>query len=233
MTMPGGYRFGDYWKFGLPLMGWCAVISIPVVFAGEQDRDVRQGECGDQCSDDHLAAERRGHDQRGGDVALCGAQREDNPICHRSVQPDEVARGQGGHDEDDRANEDQGPDRGHDVAPGDQDRGTDADGCGGGVVHRQHAGREHGDSWDHDIVCDEHAEHHALVAQGSHDGDVTDQTGQFFYEGPRLAPDQSERVVSTFLEGASHNKFNTVLPPRHGGAVVDMEPGIGRVVVPR
>ena len=45
------------------------------------------------------------------------------------------------------------------------------------------------------------------------DGDVTDQTGQFFYEGPRLAPDQTEWVASTFLEGASHNAFNTILPP--------------------
>ena len=28
---PGGYRFGDYWKLGLPLMGWYAVISIVIV----------------------------------------------------------------------------------------------------------------------------------------------------------------------------------------------------------
>jgi di/tricarboxylate transporter len=28
---PGGYRFGDYWKLGLPLMGWYAVIAIVVV----------------------------------------------------------------------------------------------------------------------------------------------------------------------------------------------------------
>lgn len=45
------------------------------------------------------------------------------------------------------------------------------------------------------------------------DGDVTDQTGQFFYEGPRLAPDQVQWVASTFLEGASHNGFNKILPP--------------------
>jgi dienelactone hydrolase len=45
------------------------------------------------------------------------------------------------------------------------------------------------------------------------DGDVTDQTGQFFYEGPRLAPDQVQWIASTFLEGASHNGFNTILPP--------------------
>jgi dienelactone hydrolase len=44
------------------------------------------------------------------------------------------------------------------------------------------------------------------------DGDVTDQTGQFFFEGPRLAPDQVEWVASTFLEGASHNGFNSLLP---------------------
>jgi len=28
---PGGYRFGDYWKLGLPLMGWYAVIAIVLV----------------------------------------------------------------------------------------------------------------------------------------------------------------------------------------------------------
>ena len=28
---PGGYRFGDYWKLGLPLMAWYAVIAIAVV----------------------------------------------------------------------------------------------------------------------------------------------------------------------------------------------------------
>ena len=28
---PGGYRFGDYWKLGLPLMAWCAIIAITVV----------------------------------------------------------------------------------------------------------------------------------------------------------------------------------------------------------
>jgi di/tricarboxylate transporter len=28
---PGGYRFGDYWKLGLPLMGWYAIIAIAVV----------------------------------------------------------------------------------------------------------------------------------------------------------------------------------------------------------
>jgi len=28
---PGGYRFGDYWKLGLPLMGWYAVVAIVVV----------------------------------------------------------------------------------------------------------------------------------------------------------------------------------------------------------
>jgi di/tricarboxylate transporter len=28
---PGGYRFGDYWKLGLPLLGWYAVVSIGIV----------------------------------------------------------------------------------------------------------------------------------------------------------------------------------------------------------
>jgi di/tricarboxylate transporter len=28
---PGGYRFGDYWKLGLPLMAWYAVIAIVLV----------------------------------------------------------------------------------------------------------------------------------------------------------------------------------------------------------
>ena len=25
---PGGYRFGDYWKLGLPLLAWFGVVSI-------------------------------------------------------------------------------------------------------------------------------------------------------------------------------------------------------------
>ena len=28
---PGGYRFGDYWKLGLPMMGWFFVVSIVLV----------------------------------------------------------------------------------------------------------------------------------------------------------------------------------------------------------
>jgi dienelactone hydrolase len=44
------------------------------------------------------------------------------------------------------------------------------------------------------------------------DGDVTDQAGQFFFEGPRLAPDQAQWVASTLLAGATHNAFNTILP---------------------
>ncbi|HSN74888.1 MAG TPA: hypothetical protein VL334_07330 [Anaerolineae bacterium] len=44
------------------------------------------------------------------------------------------------------------------------------------------------------------------------DGDVTDQTGQFFFEGPRLAPDQTEWATSAWLERANHNGFNTILP---------------------
>jgi dienelactone hydrolase len=45
------------------------------------------------------------------------------------------------------------------------------------------------------------------------DGDVSDQAGQFFYEGPRLAPDQTQPVASTLLAGATHNGFNTILGP--------------------
>ncbi|MEZ4770066.1 MAG: hypothetical protein R2844_16750 [Caldilineales bacterium] len=44
------------------------------------------------------------------------------------------------------------------------------------------------------------------------DGDVTDQTGQFFFEGARLAPDQREWAVSAWLERANHNNFNSILP---------------------
>jgi di/tricarboxylate transporter len=28
---PGGYRFGDYWRYGLPLLGWFFVVSVGVV----------------------------------------------------------------------------------------------------------------------------------------------------------------------------------------------------------
>ncbi len=44
------------------------------------------------------------------------------------------------------------------------------------------------------------------------DGDVTEQSGQFFFEGPRLAPDQTEWAASAWLERANHNNFNTILP---------------------
>ena len=44
------------------------------------------------------------------------------------------------------------------------------------------------------------------------DGDVTDQDGQFFFEGPRLAPDQTEWAASAWLERANHNSFNSILP---------------------
>ncbi|MDN5796843.1 MAG: hypothetical protein L0H79_13950 [Intrasporangium sp.] len=33
IVAPGGYRFGDYWKLGLPVMAWwlaCAVQIIPI-----------------------------------------------------------------------------------------------------------------------------------------------------------------------------------------------------------
>ncbi len=44
------------------------------------------------------------------------------------------------------------------------------------------------------------------------DGDVTEQSGQFFFEGPRLAPEQTEWAASAWLERANHNNFNTILP---------------------
>jgi dienelactone hydrolase len=44
------------------------------------------------------------------------------------------------------------------------------------------------------------------------DGDVTDQAGQFFFEGPRLAPDQTAWAASAWLERANHNGFNSILP---------------------
>lgn len=28
---PGGYQFGDYWKLGLPIMGWYFVVAIVLV----------------------------------------------------------------------------------------------------------------------------------------------------------------------------------------------------------
>ena len=28
---PGGYRFGDYWKLGLPVMGWFLIVSLTVI----------------------------------------------------------------------------------------------------------------------------------------------------------------------------------------------------------
>jgi di/tricarboxylate transporter len=28
---PGGYRFGDYWKLGLPIMGWFLIVSLTVI----------------------------------------------------------------------------------------------------------------------------------------------------------------------------------------------------------
>jgi len=28
---PGGYRFGDYWKLGLPLLAWFGVVAVLVV----------------------------------------------------------------------------------------------------------------------------------------------------------------------------------------------------------
>lgn len=28
---PGGYRFADYWKFGLPIMAWWLVVAVVIV----------------------------------------------------------------------------------------------------------------------------------------------------------------------------------------------------------
>lgn len=50
------------------------------------------------------------------------------------------------------------------------------------------------------------------AVQAACDGDVVDQSGQAFYEGPRLAPDQSAWATSAWLERANHNGFNTMLP---------------------
>jgi dienelactone hydrolase len=44
------------------------------------------------------------------------------------------------------------------------------------------------------------------------DGDVVAQEGQHFFEGARLAPQQTEWVTSAWLEGANHNFFNQLLP---------------------
>jgi pimeloyl-ACP methyl ester carboxylesterase len=44
------------------------------------------------------------------------------------------------------------------------------------------------------------------------DGDVTDQDGQFFFEGARLAPEENTWATSVWLENANHNAFNTILP---------------------
>jgi dienelactone hydrolase len=43
------------------------------------------------------------------------------------------------------------------------------------------------------------------------DADVTNQEGQFFYEGARLAPDQQTWVTSAFVDRANHNFFNSML----------------------
>lgn len=44
------------------------------------------------------------------------------------------------------------------------------------------------------------------------DGDVVDQVGQAYFEGPRLAPDQTAWAASVWLDRANHNAFNTILP---------------------
>lgn len=43
------------------------------------------------------------------------------------------------------------------------------------------------------------------------DADVMGQQGQYFYEGARLNPAQSEWVTSAWLEQANHNYFNSIL----------------------
>ena len=43
------------------------------------------------------------------------------------------------------------------------------------------------------------------------DGDVATQDGQFFYEGARLAPQQTQWATSVWLERANHNHFNQIL----------------------
>ncbi len=45
------------------------------------------------------------------------------------------------------------------------------------------------------------------------DGDVVMQDGQFFFEGARLAQDQTAWAASVWLESANHNNFNTFLRP--------------------
>ncbi len=44
------------------------------------------------------------------------------------------------------------------------------------------------------------------------DGDVVSQDGQFFYEGARLAPQETAWATSAWLERANHNAFNELLP---------------------
>jgi di/tricarboxylate transporter len=28
---PAGYRFGDYWRLGLPLLGWFLAVSVAII----------------------------------------------------------------------------------------------------------------------------------------------------------------------------------------------------------
>jgi dienelactone hydrolase len=43
------------------------------------------------------------------------------------------------------------------------------------------------------------------------DGDIVTQDGQFFYEGARLSPQQTQWATSAWLERANHNYFNSIL----------------------
>jgi dienelactone hydrolase len=49
------------------------------------------------------------------------------------------------------------------------------------------------------------------IAISGCDGDVQGGDGQFFYEGARLAPEQSAPATATYLARANHNAFNTIL----------------------
>jgi dienelactone hydrolase len=62
-----------------------------------------------------------------------------------------------------------------------------------------------GDPWASSVVP-------LAIILAACDGDVTDQVGQAFFEGARLAPEQSAWAASAWLERANHNAFNTILP---------------------
>lgn len=47
------------------------------------------------------------------------------------------------------------------------------------------------------------------------DADVSDLNGQGFYESARLDPERENWGTTVYLEGAEHNRFNTVLPSNY------------------